>query len=195
MASIREAINDIYDDAKAGIAWIVIWKTGRSWNMKAFYLSYVERTHKFDGCDKEDFDELKRILSEDPEAIIVNPYYQNCGPFEEMTKKTLEDGLRWQYEDARDIELCDVVEDLEEETKAIRSTRAKFIPVAGKTYTNEGGGEFKCLESFTSGNAWMQNTASGWTFIAHGCGIYGNMTIDWDFSTEGHFLDLKEATV
>ena len=195
MASIREAINDIYYDAKDGIAWIVVWKTGRSWNMKAFYLSYNERKHVFDQCELADLEEMKQILSADPEAIIVNPYYQNCAPFEEMTKKTLEEGLRWQYEDARSIELREAVEDMEIANRQSCKTREKFIPQSGKTYINEAGGKYKCLESFESCNAWMQNVSSGWTFIAHGCGIYRNKTIDWDYSTDGHFVDRKEAVM
>lgn len=71
--------------------------------------------------------------------------------------------------------------------------RTKFTPKPGKIYKNAGGGSFRCLraEGFIADhNAEMQNTASGWTFTAHGCGIYGDGTIDWDFSTGGRFEEV-----
>ena len=33
----------------------------------------------------------------------------------------------------------------------------------------------------------MQNIESLWTLQANGCGMYGDGTIDWDYSTGGHF--------
>lgn len=65
--------------------------------------------------------------------------------------------------------------------------RTQFNPAPGKTYTNQGGGTYICLDAHGDYLATMQNTASGWTFIAHGCGVYEDGTIDWDRSTGGHF--------
>jgi len=68
--------------------------------------------------------------------------------------------------------------------------RTKFTPERGKVYKNHGGGEFQCLDSdprFMPGDAFMKNTASGWSFKARGCGIYEDGTIDWDYSTGGFF--------
>lgn len=69
-------------------------------------------------------------------------------------------------------------------------SREKFTPIPGKVYKNQGGGEYRCLRAdgiFLPFTATMQNTASGWTFIARGCGIYTDGTIDWDYSTGGKF--------
>ena len=65
--------------------------------------------------------------------------------------------------------------------------RKKFIPQKGKIYQVKGVGSFICLQSDDYTNAVMQNTASKWTFIARGCAIYPDGTIDWDFSTSGYF--------
>ena len=70
--------------------------------------------------------------------------------------------------------------------------RAPFTPERGKIYKNQGGGTFRCLASSrTAGRATMRNTASGWTFVAHDCGIDPDGTIDWDFSTGGKFEQLE----
>lgn len=69
--------------------------------------------------------------------------------------------------------------------------RRRFNPKVGEIYENAGGGTFKCLDlidDFVKDNiALMQNEKSRWTFKAHGCGIYPDGKIDWDFSTNGHF--------
>lgn len=69
--------------------------------------------------------------------------------------------------------------------------RTKFTPKPGEIYKNAGGGTFRCLRSggwIMDYEAVMQNTASGWTFKAIGCGIYEDGTIDWDFSVGGRFV-------
>lgn len=69
-----------------------------------------------------------------------------------------------------------------------RMKREKFTPKAGEVYRNQGGGIFRCLRSgYTAGEATMQNVKSGWTLSAHGCGIYEDGTMDWDYSTGGRF--------
>lgn len=66
-------------------------------------------------------------------------------------------------------------------------TREKFTPAIGKIYENNGGGTYRCLRADEIGEAVMQNTKTGWTLNAHGCGIYEDGTIDWDYSTGGRF--------
>lgn len=73
------------------------------------------------------------------------------------------------------------------------SKRTKFTPTPGEIYKNQGGGSFKCLRTvgfIMDHDAVMQNTASGWTFTAHGCGMYDNGTMDWDYSSGGQFEEL-----
>ena len=72
------------------------------------------------------------------------------------------------------------------------NTRKPFTPVPNAVYENEGGGTFKAVwwhgtADPTERIATMQNTRSGWTFTAHGIGIYEDGKIDWDYSTNGRF--------
>lgn len=62
----------------------------------------------------------------------------------------------------------------------------RITPEQGKIYQNKGGGEFLCIRGF-DGDAIMQNTASAWNFKAHGVTQYEDGTVEWDYSTEGHF--------
>lgn len=76
--------------------------------------------------------------------------------------------------------------------------RNSFIPQPGEFYQNHGGGIFECIKILNSKNdgAIMQNFASGWTFMAHGIGVYEDGSIDWDYSTGGHFVKLsKNSTI
>lgn len=70
---------------------------------------------------------------------------------------------------------------------AKKKTRETFNPIPREIYANAGGGNYKCLLNLEDGKAIMQNVASGWSFTAHGIGIYEDGTIDWDFSTGGVF--------
>ena len=71
--------------------------------------------------------------------------------------------------------------------------RENFDPYPGRIYENNGGGQFICIVGGDDINsAIMKNISSGWTFTAHGIGIYENGTIDWNHSTGGYFDDLKE---
>lgn len=63
-----------------------------------------------------------------------------------------------------------------------------FNPVIGETYTNRGGGTFRCLWS-SDADADFINTKSGWKFQAHGCRLYDDGTIEWDYSTGGYFVE------
>lgn len=69
----------------------------------------------------------------------------------------------------------------------------RFTPEKGKIYKNKGGGTFKCLRGF-QGNAVMVNVLSGWTFKANGCLEYEDGSIEWDYSTGGHFESLEGVT-
>ena len=66
--------------------------------------------------------------------------------------------------------------------------RRKFVPKAGTTYRNRGGGIFRCISSGEH-EAIMQNISSLWTLTAHGCGLYKDGTMDWDYSTGGCFAE------
>ena len=97
MARLREEAQRVLIEGREGIAWIVVWKTGRSWNCEAFYPDYDEKTgaFAFDECDLEAIDEIRAA---DPLAAIVNSCYCNLGECEIMTRDSLACALRWQYD-------------------------------------------------------------------------------------------------
>ena len=74
-----------------------------------------------------------------------------------------------------------------------RQNPQRFSPSVGRIYENVAGGSYLCQYTLQSEpcSAWMQNTASGWTCLAHGIVRYDNGTIEWDYSTEGHFEKLR----
>ena len=68
--------------------------------------------------------------------------------------------------------------------------RKPFTPQPGAEYRNQGGGVFDCIGTADPEHAdafIMRNKASGWTFYAHGIGIYDDGSIDWDYSSGGRF--------
>lgn len=92
MATLRETASSYADEIREGIAWVAIWKTGRSWNGSAFWL-----TCDTDTFEDENLPEVREILAQDPNAVLVNGYY--CGHFgEDMTVDELAAGIRWHYE-------------------------------------------------------------------------------------------------
>lgn len=97
MASIRQAAQDVLSEARDGIAWIALWKDGKGWMATCFWPDYDERTNRF---TFEDYDqeELNNILKLDPEAVIVNSYYDNLGDTTCMTRDSLAAMLRWHYD-------------------------------------------------------------------------------------------------
>lgn len=104
MASLREAARNVYEDAKDAIAWIAVWKTGKSWHSREFYdIEYTEPTRfivrgKWGWkIDPDIIEELEEIVKKDPEARLMNPYYSNMGPLEDMTLESLTYGILFQY--------------------------------------------------------------------------------------------------
>lgn len=98
MASIKKIAKEVIEDARDGIAWIAIWKTGRSWNGCAYYPEDIDR-NGVPTWGEEEMTELKEIAKTDKNAIVVNAYWHNLGSVEEMTVESLANALRWQYGD------------------------------------------------------------------------------------------------
>ena len=69
MASLRKMVGMYREELRDGIAEVIFWKDGRSWNAEAFWL---DNDFKF---ESEDVDRVEEILNTDPNAIIVNGYY------------------------------------------------------------------------------------------------------------------------
>jgi len=77
-----------------------------------------------------------------------------------------------------------------------------IIPVIGEIYRNRNGSEYLCtgncsylseeqeLRSLNLGEhiAYLERVKDGWTLSAHGVILYEDGTIEWNFSTGGHFI-------
>ena len=73
-----------------------------------------------------------------------------------------------------------------------RQNPQPFAPTRGGVYENAGGGRYLCESCSSPASAWMINVASGWSFTAKGIVRYEDGTIEWDRSTDGHFVTLNE---
>ena len=71
MASLKEIIKNEYFTIADGIAWVTIYKEGRSWKCDYFY----EESGNYDEglvFSKDDIEELQRISKVDHKAICIN---------------------------------------------------------------------------------------------------------------------------
>lgn len=92
MAALNTIAREYTDEIRDGIAWVIVWKTGRSWNATAVWLNPDDDTFEPDNLTT-----VREVLEQDPNAVMVNGYY--CGHFgEDMTVAELADGIRWHYE-------------------------------------------------------------------------------------------------
>ena len=74
-----------------------------------------------------------------------------------------------------------------------RQNPKPFEPIKGEIYENAGGGQFLCDDKYPSSDScWVTNIASGWHCLAKGIVRYDDGTIEWDRSTDGHFILLDE---
>lgn len=68
-----------------------------------------------------------------------------------------------------------------------------IIPCAGQTYTNFNGNTYLCLQSGIGSQPGREMTAKferqpdGWTIEAHGVAQFEDGSIEWDYSTGGHW--------
>jgi len=92
MASLRDTVKEYQDELRDGIAWVVFWRDGRSWNSAYVYLDPASDT-----IDPDDLGNLEYIRDTDPRAIAVNGYY--CGHLgADMNLEELTNGVRWHYD-------------------------------------------------------------------------------------------------
>lgn len=100
MATLNTIARTYADELRDEIAWVIIWKTGRSWNAEAVWLNCDDDT-----LELEDLEMANHILEWDPKAVMLNGYY--CGHFgEDMTINELVEGIRWHYENG-----CNLLKD------------------------------------------------------------------------------------
>lgn len=92
MATLNAIAREWADELREGIAWVIVWKTGRSWNAQAVWLNCDDDTF-----EPEDLELARKVLEQDPNAVMLNGYY--CGHFgEDMTAAELAAGIRWHYD-------------------------------------------------------------------------------------------------
>lgn len=94
MASFREVIREEKENLIDGIAWIVFYKEGRSWESESFWNTDGDYDNGLI-FDEDDLLEMKRIMEVDPKAICINGYYMGYG--EDMTLHDIEDKVLWTY--------------------------------------------------------------------------------------------------
>ncbi|MBW7573157.1 hypothetical protein [Caproiciproducens faecalis] len=58
----------------------------------------------------------------------------------------------------------------------------------GCTYTNHNGSDYLCISIPDENSAVMERVKDRWSLIAHGIKMYGDGTIEWDYSTGGHWI-------
>ena len=94
MASLKEVVKSNYDEIIDGIAWVAIYKQGRSWECACFWQedgSYDEGLV----FSADDMEELRSISQIDPKAICINGYYMPFGA--DFTQKEVENKILWMY--------------------------------------------------------------------------------------------------
>lgn len=93
MASLKQIVREEYDTFVDGIAWVVIYKDGRSWKSNTFYETGGSYN---DGLifGADDMIDMRIIASIDHKAICVNGYYM---ALDTCTREELEDKLLWMY--------------------------------------------------------------------------------------------------
>lgn len=95
MASLKQIVKEYRDEIVDGIAWVAIYKTGRSWNAVAVWPEDggYDEGYILDECDLA---ELKAISCLDYKAICFNGYYMGFG--EDFTNDELAAKVQWFYE-------------------------------------------------------------------------------------------------
>ena len=96
--TLKEAASFVMSEAEEGIGWIAFWKKGRGWGSMDFYPAYNEHTDTLVLDDRNDKKLLEKIIAMDPNAIIVNSYYDNLGDVYNLTPMKLGRALHRLYD-------------------------------------------------------------------------------------------------
>lgn len=62
----------------------------------------------------------------------------------------------------------------------------RIVLQVGKIYKNRNGSTYIC-KVVNSNSAILERESDGWTLTAWGIGQHENGTIEWDYSTQGHW--------
>lgn len=92
MAALKDIAREWADELREGIAWVIFYRSGRSWHGSAIWSDLWNEDFQTD-----DLNEALEILKVDPDAVALNGYY--CGHFgEDMNISQIATGIRWHYE-------------------------------------------------------------------------------------------------
>lgn len=143
MASLREIAREYKDEIMSGVAWVAIWKTGRSWNARAFWLNLD--TEKI---EDEEMEEARAIVAADENAIFINEYYtahMGEGKLDEIV-----DGIRYMYEEGynllKDSAAYDEPEDQEEPEEPTNTWTVKVVSLVEDQEGNQKDGETEYIQ-------------------------------------------------
>ena len=96
MAALNKVASYFADEIQDGTAWVIIWKTGRSWHGYAAWLDPDTETF-----EPDDLAVARDILEMDPNAVILNG---NCCEYlRNMNVPEIADGIRWHYENGYNL--------------------------------------------------------------------------------------------
>lgn len=98
MASLKHIVKTFRDEIVDGMAWVVIWKEGRCWNVRCFWETDGDYENGL-VFEPDEIDDLLEIASIDHKAICFNGYY--CGFGYDFSNEEIENKIRWFYEERR----------------------------------------------------------------------------------------------
>lgn len=95
MASLKQIVKEYRDEIVDGIAWVAIYKVGRSWCAECAWPENggYDEGYVFDADDLEAFESIAKI---DHKAICFNGYYMGFG--EDFTNEEIENKVLYFYE-------------------------------------------------------------------------------------------------
>lgn len=102
MASLRSQVAYYRDELRDGIAWVAFWRQGRSWKSDSFYGETDAGPDLANPTfEEEDLETMREIVAEDPNAVLINGYY-NCPFFNDdepgCTVAFMADHIRYRYD-------------------------------------------------------------------------------------------------
>lgn len=91
MAALKEIAREYAAEIRDGIGWVIVYRTGRSWNALTVWSDLGNNEWETD-----DINDALEALRLDPRAVVLNGYY--LGHFGDMTIDDIAAGIRWHYE-------------------------------------------------------------------------------------------------
>ena len=91
MAALKEIAREYAAEIRDGIGWVIVYRTGRSWNALTVWSDLGNNEWETD-----DINDALEALRLDPRAVALNGYY--LGHFGDMTIEDIAAGIRYHYE-------------------------------------------------------------------------------------------------